>query len=280
MAILLIQPNPSRCTANLLPNQADSSLKQLRNSDLHSNLRMSFPSNITVSHDIAQRWTISFPETASNIELIAATAVYSEQRMSDPRFDSSHDFNHIRRVVAHAECLLKAHRASQTDSKPLDATLVILGALLHDVFDHKYSTGSDPIDPVMTFLTASGVSRAYSRRVQNIIDNVSYSRELENQTAVQTFLSRTPELGIVQDADRLEALGAMGIARTFTFNGARGMGMTNAVAHLSEKVVKLETMMKTDAGKAMAAGLTSRAKVFLQCWAEEASLGMAGAAEV
>ena len=241
---------------------------------------MSSPSNTTASHDIARRWTTAFPETIADVELIAATAVYSEKRMSGPHFDSSHDFQHIRRVVAHAERLLKASQASQTTSKPLDATLIILGALLHDVFDHKYPTDSDTVDPVMNFLTAEGADQALSRRVQDIVDYVSYSHEVKDLAAVQTFLSHTPELGIVQDADRLDALGAVGIGRCFTFNGSKGFGMYNAVEHFSEKLVKLEGMMKTDAGRSMAAEQTRRLKSFMEWWTEDVSAGMAEAAEV
>lgn len=74
----------------------------------------------------------------------------------------------------------------------------------------------------------------------------------------------------MQDADRLDALGAVGIGRAFTFGGARGnRGMRGTVDHFQEKLERLEGMMKTDEGRRMARERTRRVKLFRDWWEEE-----------
>lgn len=83
-----------------------------------------------------------------------------------------------------------------------------------------------------------------------------------------------PELAIVQDADRLDALGAVGIARCFTYLGAKGRGkgsweLEEAIEHFGEKLEKLEGMMKTESGREMARVRTERLREFRKWWVEE-----------
>lgn len=97
-----------------------------------------------------------------------------------------------------------------------------------------------------------------------------------------------PELGIVQDADRLDAIGAVGIGRCFTFLGAKGKGkgkgkgdgeeweLENAIRHFGEKLERLEGMMKTESGREMARVRTERLRVFKGWWEEETGVGSGG----
>merc|ERR1712225_97254 len=99
---------------------------------------------------------------------------------------------------------------------------------------------------------------------------VSYSSEIKDRGHVETMIGKYPELAIVQDADRLDAIGAVGIGRTFTFGGAknaRDMGET--IQHFDDKLVKLESMMKTAPGRRMARERTERLNMFKGWWEDE-----------
>jgi uncharacterized protein len=75
----------------------------------------------------------------------------------------------------------------------------------------------------------------------------------------------------VQDSDRLDAIGAVGIGRTFAFGGARNRGMQDTVQHFDDKLLRLESMMKTGTGKKLAATKTERMRTFVTWWNEEVS---------
>lgn len=118
--------------------------------------------------------------------------------------------------------------------------------------------------------------------MQTIVNNVSYTNETRNPEHVQSLIS-TPgyhELAIVQDADRLDAIGAVGIARTFTYLGSQGekrkekpdqklWELEESIEHFGEKLEKLEGMMKTETGKEIARERTRRLKVFKEWWVDE-----------
>lgn len=82
--------------------------------------------------------------------------------------------------------------------------------------------------------------------MQLIAKNVSFSNEIKNGRLVNAVLQQHPELRIVQDADRLDAIGAIGIGRTFVFTGAKGAGrgMMDTIEHFTDKLERLGTMMK------------------------------------
>ncbi|RDW58049.1 HD-containing protein [Coleophoma cylindrospora] len=207
-------------------------------------------------------------KTASSVSLIPRVTAFAEQYMS--KYDGSHDFNHIRRVVGLAH---KIYTEIQKlpDMPKLDFQTITLAALLHDVGDKKYlEPGQDSSTLVLATLLEFGADEELAVKVQRIVLGVSYSSEIKDPAAVVDMIKRYPELAVVQDADRLDAIGAVGIGRTFTFGGAknaRDMGET--IQHFEDKLEKLETMMKTPPGLRMARERTERLKVFKGWWADE-----------
>jgi len=104
-----------------------------------------------------------------------------------------------------------------------------------------------------------------------VVANVSFSNEIRHPEEVRDVLRAYPELAVVQDADRLDAIGAVGIARCFVFGAVKdaGRGMAGSVEHFREKLVKLEGMMKTEEGKRLARERTRRIEEFEGWWREE-----------
>lgn len=200
--------------------------------------------------------------TMANSNLIDQAYAYSEKYMS--QYDGSHDFEHILRVLGLAQKIAKASN--------VDYEIVTLAALLHDVGDKKYlQPGQDAFCIVQNLLTDFGADEVVSKKVQTIVTNVSYSSEIKNPEKVLEVIQGFPELAVVQDADRLDAIGAVGIGRTFTFGGAKRAegGMNGTLEHFTDKLEKLEGMMKTEMGRKMARERTERLQVFRTWWAEE-----------
>ena len=125
--------------------------------------------------------------------------------------EGGHDWFHIERVWKNAK-----HIAEKEGGVNME--IVELGALLHDIADSKFHDGDEEIGPrtARTFLESEHVEEEVIQAVENIIKHISFKGSLEKQT----FMS--PELAVVQDADRLDALGAIGIARTFNYGGHKG----------------------------------------------------------
>ncbi|KAJ5573383.1 uncharacterized protein N7459_007810 [Penicillium hispanicum] len=205
--------------------------------------------------------------------------------------DPSHNPAHVHRVVDLATVILQAEQAL-CPSMPYDAEVVKLAALLHDIGDRKYlpslaegdaaATASlDPTTMVQHALVKHGAPLALASKVQTIVSHVSYTTECKNPSAIRRLIDQEGyrELAIVQDADRLDAIGAIGIGRCFTFLGAQGKRfavddkweMDNSIEHFGDKLEKLEGMMKTETGKKMAQVRTERLKIFRGWWEEEMS---------
>lgn len=201
--------------------------------------------------------------------LISKATAYVKEYMS--HYDPSHDFNHIQRVL-HLARQIHTHESTP----PCSLSIVELCALLHDVGDKKYLKPSeDATTLIHDVLVSLGADEELALKVQTICLAVSYSSEVKNPERVKTVLADHPELAVVQDADRLDAIGAVGIGRAFTFGGAKDQTMEKTMAHFAEKLVKLEGMMKTEVGQAMARERTERLKVMQQWWAAETN-GIAG----
>jgi uncharacterized protein len=229
------------------------------------------------------------PQTsAPSVSLIPKVKKLVQEYMS--AYDSSHDYNHILRVLSLSHRLEAEYRASNP-TVSLDSEVIELAALLHDVGDHKYTPASqdktkknNPVDDV---LQSFGANIETAGKVQIIVSHVSYSYEVKNPDKVQAVLKQFPELAIVQDADRLDALGAVGIGRCFTYSSSRAAklregdsgqqaqresSMDDSIAHFTEKLEKLEAMMKTPYGRQLAKIRTERIRLFREWWQEETKL--------
>ena len=174
--------------------------------------------------------------------------------------EGGHDWWHIYRVWKTAKQI--------TASEPVDNQVVELGALLHDIADSKFHNGDETIGPrkASEFLISIGVDQKTIDHVILIIQNISFG----GGNFEKKFQS--PELAVVQDADRLDALGAIGIARTFNYGGFKNraiydpnippqLNMTKeeykkstapSVNHFYEKLLLLKDRMNTPTGKKMA----------------------------
>ncbi|OJI96309.1 hypothetical protein ASPVEDRAFT_122567 [Aspergillus versicolor CBS 583.65] len=221
-------------------------------------------------------------------QLIASISEFVTECMKD--FDPSHNPQHIQRVVNLALRILRSEKAETKAGARIDELTVHLAALLHDISDRKYLPKEDPagsdntaIPPhklVEHILRTHGADPALAGRVQTIVSHVSYTTECKDPGAVKRLIEEEGyvELAIVQDADRLDALGAVGIGRCFSFLGAKGRDMLkegelwemeNSIRHFGEKLEKLEGMMKTGTGRKMARVRTERLAEFRRWWEEE-----------
>lgn len=168
---------------------------------------------------------------------------------------SGHDSAHIHRVVK-----LAFHIAKSVNEQ-IDLFLLEISALLHDIEDSKLNNDTNI---VANFLNDNHVPINYQNSINDIINNLSYSATVKGKK--QSIL----EGKIVQDADRLDALGAIGIARTFAYGGHKGRLMasekdlTSTIHHFSEKLLKLEVLMNTDEGKRLARLRTHYIKNYLR----------------
>jgi uncharacterized protein len=235
--------------------------------------------------------------------LIERVTEYVKQYMS--HYDGSHDYNHILRVLGLTRLIASSSSPSQTprssDPPPpqYDPLTITLSALLHDVGDKKYlKAGESAETMVENVLLGFGADKELAKKIQKIASAVSYSSETkstESRQRVARLVKEIPELGVVQDADRLDAIGSVGIGRTFTFGGAVGerallqsggqngvekgtkrRGMDETIEHFTDKLEKLEGLMKTDVGRKLARERTRRLKLFREWWAEEARMAEDG----
>jgi uncharacterized protein len=132
--------------------------------------------------------------------------------------DGAHDIHHCLRVLKIARHLTSKHNS------PVNLLLVEIGALFHDIIDHKFD-GFNVLEvkkDIYAFLAKNNVNDQLINSVFYIMDNVSYSVEIsQDKPILEKSSIPLDELFIVQDADRLDALGSLGIARTFAFGGFR-----------------------------------------------------------
>lgn len=211
--------------------------------------------------------------TGDESNLIRRVAEFTQRYFDDPRFDASHDFEHVLRVTAIACKILEQENKvapTETGGPKYNNLVVILGALLHDVDDRKYAPRNNDIAVSKQKLLELGGSPDLASKVQTLIEGVSFSSEKKNPQRVRDILVVIPELAIVQDADRLDAMGALGIGRCFVYGATRGArNMGASIDHLDEKLLKLEKMMKTPSGAALAAKYTERLETFKSWWIDE-----------
>jgi len=171
---------------------------------------------------------------------------------------TGHDWYHIERVWKTAVALAEKEKANRF--------IVELAALLHDLIDDKLVSNKDEaVQEVMYWLEGVGVTSKDSEKILEIIETISFKGG--NSKKLHTI-----EAQIVQDADRLDAIGAIGIARCFAYAGSKGdplfdpelsvretmteeeyrKGKSSAVHHFYEKLLKLKGLMNTKAARDMA----------------------------
>lgn len=207
-------------------------------------------------------------------ELVSKVEDHVKEYMSN--YDASHDFAHIKRVVNRAHTIHDKIIANATEKKqPIpqyDMTTITLSALLHDIGDRKYvdNEKEDPATMIATVLSHYGANSDLASRVQTICSGVSHFEEKKDFQHVLDLIEQYPELAIVQDADRIDSLGAIGIGRVFTYGGARTQRtMLGSMKVFNDKLLALEPHMKTEPGREMAREATQRLKVFKEWWEQE-----------
>nr|OQO21755.1 hypothetical protein B0A51_09696 [Rachicladosporium sp. CCFEE 5018] len=212
------------------------------------------------------------PRDFEHSDLYKGVYAYVKDYMS--RYDISHDMSHIIRVLAIAKHI-HIEELAANPWKKLHKQAIILAALLHDVGDKKYlQPGEDAETMIVDVLQKHGCPPRFVSKVALIVEHVSYSSEVKRPQLVKAIVAAHPELAIVQDADRLDAIGAVGIARCFAFGGAKAgdRGLGGCIDHFSDKLERIEGMMKTETGKMMAAERTQRLIEFRGWWEEEHGL--------
>jgi len=194
-----------------------------------------------------------------NNKLLTDTIAFVKQELTGA--EGGHDWWHIHRVYQNTLLL------NQTEE--VDHTVTLLAALLHDIADPKFHNGDEEIGPntAVAYLESHNVDSNVIKHVELIIRNMSYKNSLESG---EQFSS--PELKVVQDADRLDAIGAIGIARAFNYGGYKNRELYNPVIppkldmtkeeykksaaptinHFYEKLLLLKNNMNTETGKRIA----------------------------
>ena len=144
-----------------------------------------------------------------------------------------HGADHSLRVYNNA---LKIRKAFECNSLYVD-----LGALLHDVDDHKLFNNKNN-ENARKFLSENDFDGEVIEDIIEIINSVSFTKNKGTKP-------KTIEACIVQDADRLDAIGAIGVARAFMYSGKNGRGIEDSLKHFDEKLLLLKDMMNTDTAK-------------------------------
>lgn len=154
-----------------------------------------------------------------------------------------------------------------------DSTIVTLSALLYSLAA-KHGKDNDLHTP-LSFLLEENCPAEIAHAVDEITHAISFSTEKRSPLLIQSTLLAHPELAIVQDAHRLTSIGATGIARFFTFEGAvrdRNQLLDETLKHQLERCDALEGLMKTQEGRRMAAARMKKLKMFGSWWEEEQQL--------
>lgn len=197
----------------------------------------------------------------TDTEIVEETIAFVKETLQGA--EGGHDWFHIQRVFNNTLLIAK-------DEK-VDVLIVSLAALLHDIADAKFHGGDETIGPriAVEFLNSINVEEGVVNHVQKIIENISYKNSLQKSKG-KRFTSK--ELEVVQDADRLDALGAIGIARAFNYGGFKDRELYNpdippklnltkaeykksnapTINHFYEKLLLLKDKMNTKTGRKLA----------------------------
>ena len=194
----------------------------------------------------------------TNTDIISKTITFVKQQLANA--EGGHDWFHIERVYKNALLIAREEKC--------DLQIVQLAALLHDIADSKFHNGDESIGPktARNFLESENIAPKTISHIINIIENISF----KGGNFDKNFHS--VELDIVQDADRLDAIGAIGIARAFNYGGFKNRALydpeiapnTNmsveeykrsqapTINHFYEKLLLLKDKMNTQTGKQIA----------------------------
>jgi uncharacterized protein len=191
--------------------------------------------------------------------LLKRTEEFVKQELSGA--EGGHDWFHIERVYKNTL------KIAQTE--PVNILIASLAALLHDIADPKFHNGDESIGPkkAAAFMQEEGVPAEIQLEVLDIIRKISFKNSLDDQPQPESL-----ELQVVRDADRLDAIGAIGIARAFNFGGFKGRPLYDpeipprmelskeeykkangpTLNHFYEKLLLLKDLMHTETGKQLA----------------------------
>ena len=195
-------------------------------------------------------------------QLIRSTIDFVKKTLEDA--EGGHDWFHIERVYKNAKLIAQGEN--------VNLFIVELGALLHDIADAKFYDGDESIGPkkATDFLRNEQVNESVILHIENIIRNVSFKSSLD---ADKKDKFDSPELQVIQDADRLDAIGAIGIARTFNYGGFKNRTLYDpdiaplidqdketyknskapTINHFYEKLLLLKDKMNTETARKIAA---------------------------
>ncbi|MEZ4842539.1 MAG: HD domain-containing protein [Flavobacteriaceae bacterium] len=210
-------------------------------------------------------------------EIIEKTTEFVKKTLADA--EGGHDWFHIERVLHNAQLIAKGEKAN--------GFITALGALLHDIADAKFHNGDETIGPkkATEFLLTLNVDKVIIEHIIKIIENISFKNSLS--TDKNSFTSK--ELEVIQDADRLDAIGAIGIARAFNYGGfksralydpdiAPNLNMTKeeykkssapTINHFYEKLLLLKEKMNTKTGQRIATERHQFMETYLQQFYDE-----------
>lgn len=204
-------------------------------------------------------------------EIINKSASFVKESMTNA--ESGHNWSHTYRVWQYTKKIGPSVTANMLVAE--------LGALFHDIADHKFHNGDEEIGSQKTkdFLNSLSLDSCIVQHVVDIVRNVSFSKNKNNKSPFKSL-----ELGVVQDADRLDALGAIGIARTLHYGGYTNTeiynpeilpntnGAPTTINHFYEKLLLLKNMMNTDLAKQLAVEKHDFMKEFLDRFYKEWNL--------
>ena len=165
-----------------------------------------------------------------------------------------HGLDHSMRVYRNAMLLAETEPTA-------DRFIVALSALLHDADDYKLFQTENNAN-ARSFLKSANVDRETTDRICEVINSVSFSKNRGKKP-------ETIEGQIVQDADRLVAIGAIGIARTFAFGGKHNRSLESSIDHFHEKLLLLKDMLNTEKAKELAESRHLFMEQFLKEWEKE-----------
>lgn len=184
-------------------------------------------------------------------EILQQTRLFVKESLQ--KAEAGHDWWHIKRVTA-----LAMDMARETAA---DVFVTEMACLLHDIGDAKFHDGNESIGPALikNFLQTQAIDKETVDKIMFIIEHMSFRK------SDSFFGEKSIEFQVVQDADRLDSIGAIGIARAFSFGGYKGRpfynpekeaptaayqsGQSATINHFYEKLLKLKDLMNTESGK-------------------------------